>query len=75
MDTQFLSAKEIHGLQQAYLKSTTPSREFSWALSDPNPFKRMAYRLILRYVWENATRRPWKQPEDLEENAWSKGIA
>jgi len=72
MDTQFLSAEETRRLQQAYLKKYyTQPRILLGAFLDPNPFKRMAYRLILRYVWENATRRPWKQP-NLEENAWSK---
>ena len=67
MDTQFLSAEEIHHLQQAYLKNYyTQPKILLGAFLDPNPFKRMAYRLILRYVWENATRRPWKQP-NLEE--------
>ncbi len=73
MDTQFLSAEEVHRLQKAYLKKYyTQPRILLGAFFNPNPFKRMAYRLILRYVWENASRRPWKQP-NLEENAWSKG--
>jgi len=68
MDTQFLSAEEIHHLQQAYLKKYyTQPRILLGAFLDPNPFKRMAYRLILRYVWENATRRPWKQPNLSDE--------
>ncbi len=63
MDTKFLSAEEVHRLQQAYLKKYyTQPRILLGAFFNPNPFKRMAYRLILRYVWENATRRPWKQP-------------
>ncbi len=63
MDTQFLSAEEVHRLQQAYLKKYyTQPRILLGAFFNPNPFKRMAYRLILRYVWENATKRPWKQP-------------
>jgi hypothetical protein len=67
MNTQFLSAGEIHRLQQAYLKKYyTQPRILLGAFLNPNPFKRMAYRLILRYVWENATRRPWRQP-NLEE--------
>lgn len=67
MDTQFLSAEEVHRLQQVYLKEYyTQPRILLGAFFNPNPFKRMAYRLILRYVWENATRRPWKQP-NLEE--------
>ena len=63
MDTKFLTAKEVHRLQQIYLKKYyTQPKILLGAFFDSNPFKRMAYRLILRYVWENATRRPWKQP-------------
>jgi anaerobic magnesium-protoporphyrin IX monomethyl ester cyclase len=63
MDTKFLSAEEVHRLQQAYLKKYyTQPRILLGAFFNPNPFKRMANRLILRYVWENATKRPWKQP-------------
>jgi radical SAM superfamily enzyme YgiQ (UPF0313 family) len=67
LDTQFLSSEEVHRLQQAYLKKYyTQPRILLGAFFNPNPFKRMAYRLILRYVWESATKRPWKQP-NLEE--------
>ncbi len=68
MDTKFLSAEEVQRLQQMYLKKyyTQPSILLG-AFFNPNPFKRMAYRLILRYVWENATRRPWKQPNFEQE--------
>jgi len=63
MDTKFLSPEEIHHLQQVYLKKYyTQPRILLGAFFNPNPFKRMAYQLILRYVWENATKRPWKQP-------------
>jgi anaerobic magnesium-protoporphyrin IX monomethyl ester cyclase len=63
MDTNSLKAGEVHRLQQAYLrKYYTQPKVLLGAFFNPNPFKRMAYRLILRYVWENATRRPWKQP-------------
>ena len=63
MDTKFLSAEEVHHLQQAYLKKYyTQPRILLGAFFNPNPFKRMAYRLILRYVWEHVTKRPWKQP-------------
>jgi anaerobic magnesium-protoporphyrin IX monomethyl ester cyclase len=63
MDTKFLSPEELHHLQQVYLKKYyTQPRILLGAFFNPNPFKRMAYRLILRYVWENATKRPWKQP-------------
>lgn len=67
MDTKFLSAEEVQRLHQAYLKKYyTQPRILLGGFFNPNPFKRMAYRLILRYVWENATKRPWKQP-NLEE--------
>jgi anaerobic magnesium-protoporphyrin IX monomethyl ester cyclase len=63
MDTKFLPAEEVHRLQQAYLKKYyIQPRILLGAFFNPNPFKRMAYRLILRYVWENATKKPWKQP-------------
>ena len=63
MDTESLKVGDVHRLQQAYLKKYyTQPRVLFGAFFNPNPFKRMAYRLILRYVWENATRRPWKQP-------------
>lgn len=63
MDTKFLSAERVHHLQQAYLKEYyTQPRILLGAFFHPNPFKRMAYRLILRYVWENATKKPWRQP-------------
>jgi anaerobic magnesium-protoporphyrin IX monomethyl ester cyclase len=63
MDTKFLSPEEVHRLQRAYLKKYyTQPRILLGAFFNPNPFKRMAYRLILRYVWENAAKRPWKQP-------------
>jgi len=67
MDTKFLSAKEVQRLQKAYLKKYyTQPRILLGAFFNPNPFKRMAYRLILRYVWENATKRPWRQPNLAE---------
>ena len=63
MDTKFLSVEEVFYLQQVYLKKYyTQPRILLGAFFNPNPFKRMAYRLILRYVWENATKRPWRQP-------------
>jgi anaerobic magnesium-protoporphyrin IX monomethyl ester cyclase len=63
MDTKFLSAQEVYHLQQVYLrKYYTQPKILLGAFFNPNPFKRMSYRLILRYVWENATRRPWRQP-------------
>lgn len=63
LDTKFLSAGEVERLHQAYLrKYYTQPRILLGGFFNPNPFKRMAYRLILRYVWENATKRPWRQP-------------
>jgi anaerobic magnesium-protoporphyrin IX monomethyl ester cyclase len=63
VDAQFLSAEEIQRLHQAYLKKYyTQPRILLGGFFNPNPFKRMAYRLILRYVWENTTKRPWIQP-------------
>jgi anaerobic magnesium-protoporphyrin IX monomethyl ester cyclase len=68
MGTQFLSVEEVHRLQQIYLKKYyTQPRILLGAFFNPNPFKRMAYRLILRYVWENATKRPWRQPNFEEQ--------
>ena len=67
VDTKFLKAEEMNRLHQAYLKKYyTQPRVLLGAFFNPNPFKRMAYRLILRYVWEQATRRPWKQPNLIE---------
>jgi anaerobic magnesium-protoporphyrin IX monomethyl ester cyclase len=70
MQTHCLSAEEVESLQKAYLKKYyTQPRIFLGALLSKNPFKRVAYRLIMRYVWENATGRQWKQPnfEDYDE--------
>jgi anaerobic magnesium-protoporphyrin IX monomethyl ester cyclase len=61
--TKHLNREEVWRLQQKYLrKYYTHPRILLGALFNRNPFKRMAYRLIMRYVWENATRRPWQQP-------------
>jgi anaerobic magnesium-protoporphyrin IX monomethyl ester cyclase len=61
--TKYLSRDEVWGLQQKYLRTFyTQPRILLGALFNRNPFKRMAYRLIMRYVWENAARRPWQQP-------------
>jgi anaerobic magnesium-protoporphyrin IX monomethyl ester cyclase len=63
LDTKSLTAEDVQKLQQAYLKKYyTQPRILLGAFFNPNPFKKMAYRLILRYVWEQATKRPWKQP-------------
>ena len=70
MPTRCLAAEEVESLQKAYLKKYyTQPRIFLGALFNRNPFKRMAYRLIMRYVWENATGRQWRQPnfEDYDE--------
>jgi len=68
VDTKFLSAEEVYHLQRIYLKKYyTQPRILLGAFFNRNPFKRMAYRLILRYVWENATKRPWRQPNLDEE--------
>jgi radical SAM superfamily enzyme YgiQ (UPF0313 family) len=75
MDTQFLSAEEVHRLQQSYLrKYYTQPRILLGAFFNPNPFKRMAYRLILRYVWENVTRKPWRQPNLDESKSLKFGV-
>jgi len=61
--TKYLNRGEVWGLQQKYLRKYYTQPRILWgALFNRNPFKRMAYRLIMRYVWENATRRPWQQP-------------
>lgn len=61
--TKYLRRDEAWALQLKYLrKYYTQPRILLGALFNRNPFKRMAYRLIMRYVWENATRRPWQQP-------------
>jgi radical SAM superfamily enzyme YgiQ (UPF0313 family) len=67
MPTRSLSAEEIEILRKAYLKKYyTQLRILLGALWNRNPFKRMAYRLIMRYVWENASRRQWRQPNFQE---------
>ena len=63
MPTRYLGKGEVWKLQQKYLRTYyTQPRILLGALFNRNPFKRMAYRLIMRYVWENATRREWRQP-------------
>jgi anaerobic magnesium-protoporphyrin IX monomethyl ester cyclase len=76
MPTGCLSAEEVEHLQKAYLKKYyTQPRIFVGALLSRNPFKRMAYRLIMRYVWENASGRQWRQPnfQDYDEFLRSPG--
>jgi anaerobic magnesium-protoporphyrin IX monomethyl ester cyclase len=61
--TNYLSRDAAWRLQQKYLRKYYTQPRILWgALFNRNPFKRMAYRLIMRYVWENASRRPWQQP-------------
>ncbi len=77
MDTRYLSAEEVESLQKAYLKKYyTQPRIFLGALLSRNPYQRMAYRLIMRYVWENATGRQWGQPnfQDYDEFPRSFGM-
>jgi hypothetical protein len=63
MPTRYLGKEEVWKLQQKYLRTYyTQPRILLGALFNRNPFKRMAYRLIMRYVWENATRQEWRQP-------------
>jgi anaerobic magnesium-protoporphyrin IX monomethyl ester cyclase len=54
--------KEIVALQKKYLKKyyTRPSI-FAKMLFSTNRFKRMAYRLIMRYAWYEARNREWVQ--------------
>jgi anaerobic magnesium-protoporphyrin IX monomethyl ester cyclase len=61
--TKYLSRDEVGALQQRYLRKYYTQPRIIWgALFNRNPFKRMAYRLIMRYVWEHVSRRPWQQP-------------
>ena len=61
--TKYLSRDEVGALQQKYLRKYYTQPRIIWgALFNRNPFRRMAYWLIMRYVWEHATRRPWQQP-------------
>jgi anaerobic magnesium-protoporphyrin IX monomethyl ester cyclase len=61
--TKYLSRDEVGALQQKYLRKYYTQPRIMWgALFNKNPFKRMAYRLIMRYVWEHVSRRPWQQP-------------
>lgn len=55
--------EEILNLQKKYLKKyyTRPSIFFKMVFS-PNPFIRMAYRLIMRYAWYEARKLEWVQP-------------
>jgi len=60
---------EILGLQKKYLRKyyTRPAIFFNMLFSS-NPFKRMAYRLIMRYAWYEARNREWVQ-QNYEEIA------
>ncbi len=75
MPTHCLSAEEVESLQKTYLKKYyTQPRILLGPLLSRNPFKRMAYRLIMRYVWENATRRQWRQPNFQEYDEFLKEV-
>ena len=54
--------EQILALQKKYLRRyyTRPAI-FLNMLFSPNPFKRMAYRLIMRYAWYEARNRQWVQ--------------
>ncbi len=54
---------EILALQKKYLKKyyTRPTIFYNMLFSG-NPFKRMAYKLIMRYAWYEARNREWVQP-------------
>jgi anaerobic magnesium-protoporphyrin IX monomethyl ester cyclase len=78
MGNKAFSRDEILALHKKYLRRyyTRPSI-FLNMLFSPNPFKRMAYRLIMRYAWYEARNTEWVQknyeeiPDDLR--AWSEG--
>lgn len=59
--------EEILALQKKYLKKyyTRPTIFLKMFFS-PNPFIRMAYRLIMRYAWYEARQMEWVQP-NIEE--------
>jgi len=65
------SGDEILILQKKYLKKyyTRPAIFYNMLFSR-NPFKRMAYRLIMRYAWYEARNREWIQPnyEEIPED-------
>jgi len=62
MPNRTLSREQILALQKKYLKRyyTRPAI-FANMLFSPNRFKRMAYRLIMRYAWYEARSREWLQ--------------
>jgi len=78
MRNKAFTRDEILALHKKYLRRyyTRPAI-FLNMLFSPNPFKRMAYRLIMRYAWYEARNTEWIQknheeiPDDLR--AWSKG--
>nr|WP_246325348.1 radical SAM protein [Dissulfurirhabdus thermomarina] len=63
MSNAAYSRDEILALQKKYLRRYyTRPVIFRKMLFSPNPFIRMAYRLIMRYAWYEARRREWVQP-------------
>ena len=72
MRNKALTRNEILALHKKYLRRyyTRPAI-FLNMLFSPNPFKRMAYRLIMRYAWYEARNTEWVQknyeeiPDDL----------
>ena len=70
---------EIEALQKKYLKKYyTRPIVFLKMLFSPNPFIRMAYRLIMRHAWYEARNREWVQknyeepPAELLDLKWNK---
>jgi len=63
MTNNAYTGDEILALQKKYLRKyyTRPAIFFDMLFS-PNRFKRMAYRLIMRYAWYEARNREWVQP-------------
>lgn len=71
MRNRVCTRDEILALQKKYLRRyyTRPAI-FMNMLFSPNRFKRMAYRLIMRYAWYEARNREWIQPnfEEIPED-------
>ena len=62
MPNDSYSREEIEALQKKYLKKYyTRPVIFLKMLFSPNPFIRMAYRLIMRHAWYEARNREWVQ--------------
>jgi radical SAM superfamily enzyme YgiQ (UPF0313 family) len=71
MRNRVLTRDEILALQKKYLRRyyTRPAIFLKMFFS-PNPFKRMAYRLIMRYAWYEARNTEWVQNnyEEIPDN-------